>query len=1366
LRVVTEEEARMNAAPTGCRPLATTLFAVLSIASPGGIQAWSTRRPAASPLSQPAHAKLNREFGNLPLAFEPNVGQTDSRVHFLARGSGMMAFFTDTETAMVLSRADRRDPRAMPFDRREPAKVEHTVVRMKLENCSQPRRTIGLEKLPGISNYFIGNDPTKWHTDVPQYTRIQYEGVYPGIDLVWYGNQRRLEYDFVVAAGADPKQIQVAYEGVESLGVEAGGDLVLRTALGEVRQQQPKVYQEIAGKRVEVGAKYLIVAHNRVGFELATYDRQRELRIDPVVLIYSTYLGGSDWGIAVDASGSAYVTGTGYTQTKLTPAGNALLYSTSLGGTGYLGGIAVDGAGSAYVTGWTSSTNFPTQSPYQATNQGDDDVFVTKLSPAGDALIYSTYLGGSGTDYGYGIAVDGAGSAYVTGYSSSSSFPIQSAYQATLKGFLNAFVTKLTPAGTALVYSTYLGGSGWDVGFGIAVDAAGSAYVAGQTTSTDFPTQSPFQATYHGGQGDAFVTKLTPDGSALVYSTYLGGSGDDFGNGIALDGEGSAYITGATKSADFPTQSAYQTTYQGGTWDAFVTKLSPAGNAPAYSTYLGGSGNDYGLGIAVDTAGSAYVAGYTTSPNFPTQFPYQATYQGGDYDAFVTKLTPTGSALVYSTYLGGGGVDYGYGIAVDAAGSAYVTGSTSSSDFPTEAPYQAVAGLYGDAFVAKLSLQSIGLKHTGNFILGQNGVTYTVTVSNLASAGSTSGTVAVTETVPPGLTLVSMAGTDWACPAGGVTCQRSDPLPGGSSYPDITVTVNVASDATSPLVNAVSVGGALTGYATNSTTILPLTAVTVTTSPSGLSIIVDGSSYTAPQSFNWVPLSNHTLNVPSPQGAGTGYIFTNWIDNGQQSRTITTPYSTITYTAEFATQYLLTTSIVPSGAGSIVASPASGNGYYDPGTSVQLTAAPASGYAFSNFSGGLTGGNNPQSVAMSAPRSVTANFVPVASISSLSPESAAPSGAAFTLTVNGTGFISGAAVQWNGTALSTSFVSATQLSASVPATLIASAGMATISVVNPGAVTSGGVGFTIQSGPAATAVSPGAGNGPSQAFTFGFSDPSGYQNLGVLDVLINNYLDGIQACYIALVPSGANAGTLYLVDDGGDAGGPFAGYMALPGTGSVSNSQCTVNGTGSSVVGSGTTITLTLNISFSVSFTGNRIFYTAARDTGTGNSGWQALSTWQVPGATATPTQAMGVTPASGSGASQSFVFTFADSAGWQDLGVVDVLFNNFLDGIQGCYIAYSVPAATLYLVDDGGDAGGPFAGYMALPGTGSVSNSQCTVSGVGSSAAGIGNTLTLTLSVSFTGPFAGNRIFYTAAGNVAGTENSGWHALGAWTVP
>ncbi len=234
------------------RFLAATVFAVLAIQSPAGIPSRQTRRPAERPLNQPARANVSRDYGKLPLAFEPNVGQTDARVRFLARGGGMTTFFTDTETVMVLSRSR-----------------EQAVVRMKLAGAGQPRRAIGLEKLPGVSNYFLGNDPAKWRTDVPHYARIQYEGVYPGIDLVWYGNQRRLEYDFVVAPGADPKQIQVAYEGVESLRVDAGGDLVLRTALGEVRQQKPRVYQEIGGKRVEVGARYAMVARNRVSFELA-----------------------------------------------------------------------------------------------------------------------------------------------------------------------------------------------------------------------------------------------------------------------------------------------------------------------------------------------------------------------------------------------------------------------------------------------------------------------------------------------------------------------------------------------------------------------------------------------------------------------------------------------------------------------------------------------------------------------------------------------------------------------------------------------------------------------------------------------------------------------------------------------------------------------------------------------------------------------------------------------------------------------------------------------------------------------------------------------------------------------------------------
>jgi hypothetical protein len=722
----------MNAARTCNRYLAAAGLVILAVQSSAGTGTRQTPRPAESRLSQTARAHLNSGYGKLPLAFEPNQGQTDARARFLARGGGMTAFFTDSGTVMVLSRGERRDPKAMPRERREPAKVEQAVVRMKLEKAAKPRHVAGVEKLPGVSNYFIGNDPKKWRTDVPHYARIEYEGVYPGIDLVWYGNQRQLEYDFVVAPGAEPKQIQVAYEGVESVDVGADGELVLRTALGEVRQRQPRVYQEIGGKRVEVGARYALAARNRVSFQLAQYDRKRELRIDPVVLVYSTYLGGDDegYGIAVDGAGSAYITGFTYsvnfpTQspyqatlqgtynvfvTKLTPAGNALVYSTYLGGSGedegY--GIAVDGSGSAYVTGYTTSTNFPTQSAYQTTLQGSQDAFVTKLSPAGSALVYSTYQGGSGSDWGSGIAVDGAGSAYVTGYTNSTNFPTQSPYQATFQGGeYDAFVTKLTPAGNALLYSTYLGGSGIDQAYGVAVDGVGSAYVTGRTESTDFPTRSAYQATCQGNY-DAFVTKLTPAGNALVYSTYLGGSDYDGGEGIAVDGAGSAYIAGYTGSTNFPTQSPYQAINHSNT-NVFVTKLTPAGSALVYSTYLGGSGEDYAWGIAVDGAGSAYVTGATWSADFPTQSAYQATSLG-DWDgaAFVTKFTPAGSALVYSTYLGGSFVVQGAGIAVDTLGSAYVAGHTQSTNFPTQSPYQATLQGEQSAFVTKLTLAGSG----------------------------------------------------------------------------------------------------------------------------------------------------------------------------------------------------------------------------------------------------------------------------------------------------------------------------------------------------------------------------------------------------------------------------------------------------------------------------------------------------------------------------------------------------------------------------------------------------------------------------------------------------------------------------------
>ncbi len=608
---------------------------------------------------------------------------------------------------------------------------------------ANPKATVtGLDELPGKSNYFIGNDPAKWRTNVPTYAKVKYQNVYRGIDLVYYGNPQQLEYDFVVAPGADPKAISLDVAAIRSsldggrtapLRIDANGDLVIPAGEDEVRLHKPVVYQAAVNQGAEGSARHFVDGHyvvkgrNRVSFEVASYDPGKTLVIDPV-LVYSTYVGGSNYdqgeGIAVDSAGNAYVTG--YTASpdfptanplqtvsggngdvfvaKLNPAGSALVYSTYLGGSNGedARGIAVDSAGNAYVTGYTSSTDFPTAKPLQPTSDGDD-AFVAKLNPTGSALLYSTYLGGNNTDVGNGIAVDSEQNAYVTGYTYSSDFPTAHPLQSVYGGNPDVFVAKLNPTGSVLLYSTYLGGSDYDLGFGIAVDSAGNAYVTGGTLSSNFPTANPLQTFSSGGR--VFVAKLNPTGSALLYSSYLGGS---LARGIAVDSGGNAYVTGYTTSPYFPTVNPLQAVYGGGVnyGDAFVTKLNPAGSALVYSTYLGGSGEEQGFGIAVDSSGNAYVTGYTTSTNFPTANPLQPVSGGGNGflngDAFVSKLNPGGSALVYSTYLGGSGDDEGYGIAADSAGNAYATGYTTSTDFPSADPLQPFFGGVQDAFVTKI----------------------------------------------------------------------------------------------------------------------------------------------------------------------------------------------------------------------------------------------------------------------------------------------------------------------------------------------------------------------------------------------------------------------------------------------------------------------------------------------------------------------------------------------------------------------------------------------------------------------------------------------------------------------------------------
>jgi len=602
---------------------------------------------------------------------------------------------------------------------------------MQLVGANTAARVAGESELPGEVNYVRGGDLKGSVTGIPTYGRVRYEAVYPGVDLVYYGNGHQLEYDFVVAAGADPERIRLKFTGAERLTVNTGGELVLHTAAGELRQSPPVIYQEVEGVRRAISGGYILTGAHQIGFRLGTYDPARPLIIDPV-LSYSTYFGGSNddigFDIAVDADGNAHVIGwrpsVRFPESrdydafvaKFSPGG-ALLWVTDLGDTcdDQGRGIAVDPGGNVYVTGKLGYCY-----PFPDLNGG---AFVAKLNSTGGVSYmfpFSDPLYG-GSDLGQAVAVDATGRAYVTGVTTTSRFPITpGAFQENYAGGIgDGFVVKVNASGSALLYATYLGGTAYESLNDIAVDGDFNAYVTGSTNSRDFPATpdayQPNHRGWHPGNRNGFVSKLNASGSALIYSTYLGGRDDDIAQGIAVDAVGNAYVTGAFQSVPPGERLCYFTLCT----DAFVTKIEASGSALVYSTYLGGDIFDEGSGIAVDGMGNAYVTGNTLSSTFPTVEAFQPNL-AGNTDAFVTKLNAIGSALVYSSYLGGSGTseaplegeDGGIRIAVDGTGeNAYVTGLTRSPNFPVTNAHQPIFGggtcgfLYyrcSDAFVTKI----------------------------------------------------------------------------------------------------------------------------------------------------------------------------------------------------------------------------------------------------------------------------------------------------------------------------------------------------------------------------------------------------------------------------------------------------------------------------------------------------------------------------------------------------------------------------------------------------------------------------------------------------------------------------------------
>lgn len=1163
-------------------------------------------------------------------------------------------------------------------------RIHHVGFELRFLNCAREIEPEGEDPQPTRVNYLIGNRPELWWTDRPTFRTLVYKQIYPGIDVRFRFSGLRVKSEFVIAPGADARLIRLRYSGLGSPHLDRQGSLRFASERGEFREEFPSAFQWKQGGALPTPAAFTIHPDGSVGLEVGAFDRTLPLTIDPVVS-YSTYVGEHGDSAA----------------TSLAAAPN----------------------GEVYVAGWTDSLDLPVQNALQQATGGGVDVFVFKLNAAGNAVVYATYIGGSGDDRAYGIALDGSGEAYLAGSTTSPNFPALSAVQGGIRGARDAFVLKLNSAGNGLVFSTYLGGTGADSGNGIAVDTQGNAYVAGDTTSLDFPTLSPFQPNNNGRQ-NGFVTKLSSSGT-LLYSTYLGGAGDDRATAVAVDQAGSAYVTGGTLSTNFPVVNALQTVNHGGQ-DVFVAKLGASGTNLLYSTYLGGSGGgvgapECGFGIAVDSEGHAFVTGSTASADFPTAGAFQALAGGGTTNAFVSKLNASGTALLYSTYVGGSTMDYGQSIAVDSAGNANVAGYTASPDFPLVTPLQSrLAGVY-DAFILQLSpsggalnfatyyggsgldaANGIALDGWGNvYVAGQTlsldfpvsgGIQATMRGSmeafvlklnwNGSQPDFSMSVVPATSNVPAGGSAsytVSVTGTNGfasavnfsvsGLPAGASATFNPPSLTGsGTTLLSIDTTPGVVVGAATFVVTGVS--GALTHNTMASLNVTansgPPAAVSVTPSSGSGAVQSFAFAFSDPGGAANIVSAMMDINASLAAGSACYFYFV------QKTHAI--------YLADdvgiFHTSLLVgspgiaqnSQCALDSGSSSVAMSGNTLTLY------LALTFKPAftgaKGIFMEVYDGVLESGW--------VQRGAWSISQPDFSLS-ISPDSrtvAAGGAASYTVTVSAVNGFNGTvtfSLSGQPTGASTSFN---------PQTLVG-AGSTTLAINTAVSTAPGSFGFTVtgtsgasshnvtaglivgaNAAPVAVGVAPNSGSGPSQTFAFSFSDANGGGNIVSTQIVINAALAVASSCYL-YYSRAQNA--IYLANDAG----AFLPAISLGAAGTMQNSQCAIDASASWASIAGVTLTLNLAMNFKPAFAGAKNIYMEAYN-GL-DSGWAQRGAWTVTAA-AQPDFSIGMSPPSQSisaGSSTSYSVTVASLAGFS--GTVTFSVSGLPSGASGGFNPPSV---------------------------------------------------------------------------------------------